>query len=232
VLVPPLQDVHSAARTSTTVALSHTRRGESRPKFQSFPAARNQTKHAASAHHKCIGDPYRGKSGGGENARAVVVNVTVTLAAFVLLSVTVAGETVHMAAGGAPAQLQVTVPLNLFAGAAATVKFAGLPATMVALDGPAETMKSGDAFPAGKPPSAISRSSRPLPISAPTNCAWATAEAARDSLMSVRKFRSKAPAPETNGALNDVPHPAEYVLNGYVVTIASPGAATHTMEFP
>jgi hypothetical protein len=50
--------------------------------------------------------------------------------------------------------------------------------------------------------------------------------------MSVRKFRSKAAAPETNGALNDVPHPAEYVLNGYVVTIASPGAATHTMPFP
>jgi len=50
--------------------------------------------------------------------------------------------------------------------------------------------------------------------------------------MSVRTFRSKAAPPETNGALNDVPQPAEYVLKGYVVTIASPGAATHTIAFP
>jgi hypothetical protein len=50
--------------------------------------------------------------------------------------------------------------------------------------------------------------------------------------MLVRKFRNRAAPPETNGALNDVPHPAEYVLKGYVVTIASPGAATHTIKFP
>ena len=132
--------MHSAARISTTVALSHTLRREPRPKFHTITAARNQAKHVASTHHRCIGGAYRGKNGGGENARAVVVNATVTLAVFVLLSVTVAGETVHMAAGGAPVQLQVTVPLKLFAGAAVAVKFAELPAAMVALDGPAETL--------------------------------------------------------------------------------------------
>jgi hypothetical protein len=46
----------------------------------------------------------------------------------------------HVDAVGAPVQLQVTVPLKLFTGAAVTVKFAGLPAAMVALDGPAETL--------------------------------------------------------------------------------------------
>jgi hypothetical protein len=44
--------------------------------------------------------------------------------------------------------------------------------------------------------------------------------------------RNKAPAPETNGALNEVPHPEAYVPYGYVLTIASPGAATHTIAFP
>jgi hypothetical protein len=42
---------------------------------------------------------------------------------------------------------------------------------------------------------------------------------------------SAAP-PETNGALNDVPHPAAYVAKGYVLTMDSPGAATHTIAFP
>jgi hypothetical protein len=46
------------------------------------------------------------------------------------------------------------------------------------------------------------------------------------------RFRNKAAPPETNGALNDVPQPAAYVSNGYVVTIPSPGAATHTNELP
>jgi hypothetical protein len=50
--------------------------------------------------------------------------------------------------------------------------------------------------------------------------------------MAAFRLCSNADPPETNGALNDVPHPAAYVLYGYVLTIASPGAATHTMEFP
>jgi hypothetical protein len=43
---------------------------------------------------------------------------------------------------------------------------------------------------------------------------------------------SRDAPPETKGALNEVPQPAEYVLKGYVVMIASPGAATHTMALP
>jgi hypothetical protein len=50
--------------------------------------------------------------------------------------------------------------------------------------------------------------------------------------MVVLRFRNNAAPPETSGALKEVPHPAEYVLNGYVVTIASPGAATHTIALP
>ncbi len=62
--------------------------------------------------------------------------------------------------------------------------------------------------------------------------AWATAAAACDSSIAVFWLRNRAAPPETNGALNEVPHPAAYVLNGYVVTMASPGAATHTMALP
>src|SRR5260370_10345794 len=46
---------------------------------------------------------------------------------------------------------------------------------------------------------AISKSRRPLPISGPTNRACANAEAAEDSLISGRKLRISAAAPETNG---------------------------------
>jgi len=52
------------------------------------------------------------------------------------------------------------------------------------------------------------------------------------SLMLDCRFRNKAAAPETKGALKEVPHPAAYVPNGYVLIMASPGAATHTMESP
>src|SRR6266581_951695 len=62
--------------------------------------------------------------------------------------------------------------------------------------------------------------------------AFATAVAAPDSLMAACKLCNNAPPPETNGALNEVPHPAAYVSNGYVLTMDSPGAATHTMAFP
>jgi hypothetical protein len=65
-----------------------------------------------------------------------------------------------------------------------------------------------------------------------SGAAFATAVAAADSLIAVFRFLNSAAPPETNGALNDVPHPAAYVAKGYVVTISSPGAATHTMAFP
>jgi hypothetical protein len=45
-------------------------------------------------------------------------------------------------------------------------------------------------------------------------------------------FTSKADVPVTNGALNEVPHPAEYVPKGYVEMIPSPGAATQTIASP
>ena len=97
-------------------------------------------KHAANITHVGIGGAYRGKANGGEKLRATVLNVTVAVAVFFPSSVTDDGETVHVEWAGAPVQLQVTVPMNLFAGAAVTVKFAGLPAAMVALEGPAETL--------------------------------------------------------------------------------------------
>ncbi len=56
--------------------------------------------------------------------------------------------------------------------------------------------------------------------------------AAPDSLMVPLKLCKSTAPPETNGALNEVPHPAAYVLYGYVLTMASPGAATHTIAFP
>ncbi len=53
--------------------------------------------------------------------------------------VTVGGETVHVAAVGAPAQLHVTVYLEPCWGVAETAKFACCPAAIVAVDGVAET---------------------------------------------------------------------------------------------
>jgi len=65
-----------------------------------------------------------------------------------------------------------------------------------------------------------------------SGAACAIAAAARDSVIAVFKLRASAPAPETKGALNEVPHTAAYVLKGYVVTISSPGAATQTIAAP
>jgi hypothetical protein len=110
------------------------------PSFQNITASRRNAHNAASTSHGNIGGAIRGTNNGGENERAVVVNVTVAVAAFFPSSVTDDGETVHIAAVGAPVQLQVTVPLKLFAGAAVTVRFAGLPAAMVVLAGAAETL--------------------------------------------------------------------------------------------
>ena len=70
-----------------------------------------------------------------------------------------------------------------------------------------------------------------MPASA-SGTACATAAAPLDWLMAAFRLCSNAAPPDTNGALNDVPHPAAYVSYGYVLTIASPGAATHTMPFP
>jgi len=108
--------------------------------FQNITASRSNKHNAASTSRESTGGAIRGKASGGENERAVVVSVTVAVAVFFPSRVTDDGETVHIAAVGAPVQVQVTVPLKLFAGAAETVKFAGLPAAMVAIEGPAETL--------------------------------------------------------------------------------------------
>jgi hypothetical protein len=55
------------------------------------------------------GGANRGETGGIKDVRAVVVIVTVAVAACVPSSVTELGDTVQVAAVGAPVQLQVTV---------------------------------------------------------------------------------------------------------------------------
>lgn len=87
-----------------------------------------------------IGGTYFGKNCGGTNVLAVVVSVTVAVAGLDPLSVSDDGETVQVAACGAPAQAQVTVCFEPFSGAADTVKLACCPAVMVVVDGVAETL--------------------------------------------------------------------------------------------
>jgi hypothetical protein len=119
-------------------------------------------------------------------------------------------------------------------GVAETVKFACCPAVIIALGGAAETLKSGEQLAAVTDARVEQRSSRPWfsPRLGSSGTAFATAAAAPDWLMAAFRLCNNAAPPDTNGALNEVPHPAAYVLYGYVLTIASPGAATHTMSFP
>jgi hypothetical protein len=121
------------------VARPNCRERDARLKFHSIKTAR-EAKHATNTPHGSIGGTCRGKNIGGVDARAVVAKVTVAVATFDPFSVADGGETVHVDAAGAPVQLQVTGPLKLFTGVAVTVKFAGLPAAMVSLDGAAETL--------------------------------------------------------------------------------------------
>ena len=80
-----------------------------RLKFQNITAARSKTHSTIKTSRGNIGGAIRGKASGGENERAVVVSVTVAVAAFFPSRVTDDGETVHIAAVGAPVQVQVTV---------------------------------------------------------------------------------------------------------------------------
>jgi hypothetical protein len=64
---------------------------------------------AASAIHGTIGGPCRSKTRGVIVPRAVVVSVTVAVAGFDPSSVTDDGETVQVAAAGAPVQVHVTI---------------------------------------------------------------------------------------------------------------------------
>src|SRR5262245_55835631 len=78
--------------------------------------------------------------------RAVVVMVTVTLALVEPSSVIEDGETLQLAAFGAPVQVHDTVLLKPPLGDMEIVKFAVSPAVTVLLVGLAETAKSEDAF--------------------------------------------------------------------------------------
>src|SRR6266403_996517 len=82
---------------------------EVRIKLLSVNNTASQANNAANASHRRIGGAYRGKNIGGANACAIVVNVTVAVAAFFPSSVTGDGETEQVAWAGAPVQLQVTV---------------------------------------------------------------------------------------------------------------------------
>ncbi len=228
--------MQSETARTTAVAARPGRWREARLELQIINNT-NIASHANNASHVShprIGGAYRGKAKGGEKTRAMVLNVTVAVAMVDPLSVTDDGETVHAVVAGAPVQLHVTVPLKLFAGAAMTVKFAGFPAAIVALEGAADTLKSAVPPPGDNAPSAFSKSSRPWFSPRAGSSAFATAIAFAASVSAIVVFKplNNAAPPETKGALNEVPHPAEYVLKGYVVTIASPGAATHTMPFP
>jgi hypothetical protein len=86
---------------------------------------------AAQSTHSRVGGARRGKSSRGADPLAIVVSVTVAVAACVPSSVTDEGEIEHVAAVGAPAQLHVTVWLNPPCGATDTVKFAVPPAAIV-----------------------------------------------------------------------------------------------------
>ena len=81
--------------------------GRARLKVQNNSKTASPAKHAANITHVDIGGAYRGKTSGGARTRAIVVKVTVAVVA--PLSVTDDGETVHVAAAGAPVQLHVTV---------------------------------------------------------------------------------------------------------------------------
>src|SRR6266404_5887482 len=102
---------------------------------------------------------------------------------------------------------------------------------MEASGGAAEITKSEEVARVSEP-SARTRFKRPWPKSGPTMSALAIAVAAAEWVMLGCRFTNNEAPPETNGALKDVPHPAAYVANGYVVMMASPGAATNTMAFP
>jgi hypothetical protein len=86
------------------------------------------------------GGPFCGKRIGVTIIpRAVVINVTVVVAAFDPAGVVEDGETPQLAPGADMVQLQSTVRSNPFMGAAEIVKLACCPALIVPLLGEAET---------------------------------------------------------------------------------------------
>src|SRR5256885_921888 len=97
--------------------------------------------------------------------------VTVELEFVEPSNVTEDGETVQVAAVGAPVQVHATLLLKPPLGESVTVKFAVSPAVTVLVAGPAAAAKSGDVLVGWTDWRAWTTSSRPLPIPAPRGCA-------------------------------------------------------------
>ena len=111
---------------------------------------------------------------------------------------------------GRPEQLNIATLLKPPLGVTETVNVADCPALIESVLGLTETAMSA-VFPGGGATDckACTKSRRPLPMPGSDNgTAWAMAVAALDWLVVLSKFKSRAPAPETKGALKDVPHPA------------------------
>jgi hypothetical protein len=127
--------VQSETARSPAAAARPGRLSEVRFRLQSDSKTAIETKDTAHSSQSSIGGVLRGNTGGGEYPRAVVVSATVAVAVLVPFSVTDDGETVHVAAAGAPVQAHMTVCVELFRGAAETVKLVCCPAAMVLVDG-------------------------------------------------------------------------------------------------
>ena len=139
----------------------------------------------------------------------MVITTTLAVAALVPSKVTEEGATVQEAPVGTPEQLNITTLLNPPLGVSVTVKLADCPALMVFPVGFTEALKS-EVFPVTGVTDckACTKSSRPLPMPEPTGTACATAAAAFDWFVVGSRFSKRASAPDTNGALKEVPHPA------------------------
>src|SRR5260370_29864904 len=97
-----------AARTPAAAARPGRCRN-ARLELQSATKSTSQANDAAIVNHTYGGGAPRGKTSGGANPRAVVVNVTVAVAGLDPASVTDDGETVQLAPVGAPVQVHGTL---------------------------------------------------------------------------------------------------------------------------
>src|SRR5262249_51892823 len=141
--------------------------------------------------------------------RFVVITSTLAVAGLVPSNVTDEGVTMQEAPVGMPEQVNVTTLLKPPLGVIVTVKLADCPALIVFPVGLSESVKSA-VFPEGGATDCkvCTRSRRPLPMPLPTGTACATPAAALPSFVVGSRFSKRAPAPETKGALKEVPHPA------------------------
>jgi len=130
----------ATTRTPAAAARPGRRRGAPLKLKNTSKTASKSISVANFVHRYVGGGAPRGRTIGVANPRAIVVNVTVALAAFEPSSVTDCGETAQPGPAGATMHVQVTVWSNPCAGAAETVKFACCPALIVLLDGNAETL--------------------------------------------------------------------------------------------